>query len=38
MAKCKNGNMRKFMYGSVRSGSRKVGTNKCRRIRGMKKK
>lgn len=34
----KNGNMRAFIYGQHRNGSRNVGSKKCRKIRGMKKK
>lgn len=34
----KKNNMRQFIYGNTRNGSRNVGTKKCRKIRGMKKK
>lgn len=34
----KPNNMRNFIYGTLRNGSRNVGTPKKRKIRGMKKK
>lgn len=34
----KANNMRNFMYGTPRNGSRNVGTQKKRKVKGMKKK